>query len=253
MNSGESPGQAELAFPGDGEMARRMRAYPWASSPLGDPPDWPASLRTACRICLTSRFPMIVWWGEELRFLYNDAYLPLLGNKHPALMRPGDQVWGEIWHTVGPMLDSVMHTGQATWSEDLLLPMDRHGYWEETYWTYSYSPLHDDDGTVRGVFTAVKETTEEVVGRRRLAVLQHLGAQAGQARSVAEACDLVVRSLERAPEVIPFAAVYLRGPGGEAVLARSSAPGGRPRWLAGGRGAARRRAGHADRRDRQVR
>ena len=227
MNSGESPGQAELSFPGDGEMARRMRAYPWASSPLGDPPDWPASLRTACRICLTSRFPMIVWWGEELfMFLYNDAYLPLLGNKHPALMRRGDEVWAEIWDTIGPMLDSVMHTGQATWSEDLLLPMDRHGYWEETYWTYSYSPLHDDDGTVRGVFTAVKETTEEVVGRRRLAVLQDLGAQAGQARSVAEACDLVVRSLERAPEVVPFAAVYLRGPDGEAVLARSTAPGG---------------------------
>jgi hypothetical protein len=221
MNSGESPGQAELSFPGDGEMARRMRAYPWASSPLGDPADWPASLRTACRICLTSRFPMIVWWGEELWFLYNDAYLPLLGNKHPALMRRGDQVWGEIWDTIGPMLDSVMHTGQATWSEDLLLPMDRHGYWEETYWTYSYSPLHDDDGTVRGVFTAVKETTEEVVGRRRLAVLQDLGAQAGQARSVAEACDLVVRSVERAPEVVPFAAVYLRGPDGEASLARS--------------------------------
>jgi len=136
------------------------------------------------------------------------------------------------------MLDSVMHTGQATWSEDLLLPMDRHGYWEETYWTYSYSPLHDDDGTVRGVFTAVQETTEEVVGRRRLAVLQDLGAQAGQARSVAEACDLVVRSLERAPEVVPFAAVYLRGPDGVAVLARSApersggsgGPGGSGGW-----------------------
>jgi len=211
-------------------MARRMRAYPWTSSPLGDPADWPASLRTACRICLTSRFPMIVWWGEELRFLYNDAYLPLLGNKHPALMRPGEQVWGEIWPTVGPMLDSVLHTGQATWSEDLLLPMNRHGYWEETYWTYSYSPLHEDDGTVRGVFTAVKETTEEVVGRRRLAALQDLGAQAGQARSVAEACDLVVRSLERAPEVVPFAAVYLRGPDGEAALASSTAPGGPGGW-----------------------
>jgi hypothetical protein len=205
MSTGESPGQAELAFPGDGEMAGRMRAYHWASSPLGGPADWPASLRTAVRICLTSRFPMIVWWGEELRFFYNDAYLPLLGNKHPGLMRPGEQVWGEIWDTIGPMLDSVLRTGQATWSEDLLLPMGRHGYWEETYWTYSYSPLHDDDGAVRGVFTAVKETTEEVVGRRRLAVLQDLGAQAGQARSVAEACDLVVRSLERAPEVIPFA------------------------------------------------
>src|SRR6266702_2519771 len=230
MSSGERPGQAELAFPGDGEMARRMRAYPWTSSPLGDPADWPASLRTACRICLTSRFPMIVWWGEQLFMFYNDAYRPLMGNKHPGLMRPGEQVWGEIWPTVGPMLDSVLHTGQATWSEDLLLPMNRHGYWEETYWTYSYSPLHDDDGTVRGVFTAVKETTEEVVGRRRLAVLQDLGAQAGQARSVAEACDLVVRSLGRAPEVIPFAAVYLRGPDGEAVLASSTAPGGPGGW-----------------------
>ncbi len=86
---------------------------------------------------------MIVWWGEDLRFLHDDAYLPLLGNKHPGLMRPGQQVWGEIWDTIGffhddaPMLDSVMRTGQATWSEDLLLPMDRHGYWEETYWTWS--------------------------------------------------------------------------------------------------------------------
>jgi PAS domain S-box-containing protein len=220
-----SSGQAELTFPGDGEMARRMREYPWAGSPLGDPGNWPSSLRTAVRICLTSRFPMIVWWGEDLRFFYNDAYLPLLGNKHPALMQPGDQVWGEIWDTIGPMLDSVMRTGQATWSEDLLLPMDRHGYWEETYWTYSYSPLHDDNGIVRGVFTAVKETTEEVVGRRRLAALQDLGALAGQARSVAEACALVVRSLEGAADVVPFAAVYLRGPDGSPVLAGSSVPG----------------------------
>jgi PAS domain S-box-containing protein len=219
-----SSGQAELSFPGDGEMARRMRAYPWAGSPLGEPADWPASLRTACRICLTSRFPIIVWWGEDLRFLYNDAYLPLLGNKHPALMQPGDQVWAEIWDIIGPMLDSVMRTGQATWSEDLLLPMDRHGYWEETYWTYSYSPLQDDDGTVRGVFTAVRDTTEQVVGRRRLAVLQDLGALAAQARSVTEACELVVRSLEGAADVVPFAAVYLRGPDGNPVLARGSAP-----------------------------
>ena len=236
MSKGESPDAAELTFPGDGEMARRMRAYPWASSPLGEPRDWPASLRTACRICLTSRFPMIVWWGERLYMFYNDAYLPLLGDKHPGLMRPGEQVWTEIWPTIGPMLDSVLHTGQATWSEDLLLPMSRHGYWEETYWTYSYSPLHDDDGTVRGVFTAVKETTEEVVGRRRLAALRDLGAQAGQARSVAEACDLVIRALGRAREVVPFAAVYLRGPDGGAVPARSSAPEGEPSPVPGGPG-----------------
>ena len=231
MSTGDSPGETELTFPGDGEMARRMRAYPWASSPLGDPRGWPGSLRTAVRICLTSRFPMIVWWGEELRFLYNDAYLPLLGNKHPALGSPGHQVWSEIWDTIGPMLDSVMHTGRATWSEDLLLPMDRHGYWEETYWTYSYSPLHDEDGTVRGVFTAVKETTEEVVGRRRLAALQDLGARAGQARSVAEACGLVVRSLEKASRDVPFAAIYLRGSdGGPPALAGSSGPDGPGGW-----------------------
>ena len=84
-----------------------------------------------------------------------------------------------------------MSTGEATWSEDLLLPMNRHGYWEETYWTYSYSPVHDDDGAVRAVFTAVTDTTERVIGERRLATLRELGAQAGIARTVGEACELV--------------------------------------------------------------
>src|ERR1700761_1150101 len=168
-------------FPGDGEMARRMRAYPWADSGLGDPRDWPASLRTAVRICLTSRFPMIVWWDQEFRYFYNDAYLPLLGSKHPALGKPGEAVWTEIWDIIGPMLASVMASGQATWSEDLLLPMNRHGYWEETYWTYSYSPLHDDAGLVRGVFTAVSDTTERVIGERRLGALQGPGSPGGGA------------------------------------------------------------------------
>ena len=229
-----------LVFPGDGDMVRRMRDYAWAESALGDPRGWPPSLRTACRICLTSRFPMIVWWGPELRFLYNDAYMPLLGDKHPALGLPGRQVWSEIWDTIGPMLDSVMSTGQATWSEDLLLPMRRHAYWEETYWTYSYSPLHDEGGKVRGVFTAVTESTEQVVGRRRLAVLQDLGAQAGRGRGVAEVCHLVVRTLSRAWQDVPYAAVYLRGTqgeadvtGGSAVLAASTAAGQAPAWPAG--------------------
>ncbi|WP_432927481.1 SpoIIE family protein phosphatase [Microbispora sp. CA-135349] len=216
----------ELLFPGDSEMARRMRGHPWSETSMGDPATWPTSLRTACRICLTSRFPMIVWWGEELRFLYNDAYLPLLGSKHPALGKPGDQVWTEIWHTIGPMLKSVMSSGEATWSEDLLLPMNRHGYWEETYWTYSYSPLHDDDGTVRGVFTAVSDTTERVIGERRLAVLQDLGAQAGHARSVAEACQLVAEVLERSGSDVPFSAVYLRRPGTDELTLTATSPRG---------------------------
>ncbi|MGW5263236.1 SpoIIE family protein phosphatase [Microbispora sp. NPDC004025] len=216
----------ELLFPGNSEMARRMRDLPWSGTSMGDPATWPTSLRTACRICLTSRFPMIVWWGEELRFLYNDAYLPLLGSKHPALGKPGDQVWTEIWHTIGPMLRSVMASGEATWSEDLLLPMNRHGYWEETYWTYSYSPLHDDDGGVRGVFTAVSDTTERVIGERRLAVLQDLGAQAGRARSVEEACELVAEVLERSGPDVPFAAVYLRRPGTDELVPTATSPRG---------------------------
>jgi len=234
MSAAGRPAPVDLVFPGGSEMARRMRGHPWADVGMGDPGTWPAALRTAVRICLTSRFPMIVWWGERLRFLYNDAYLPLLGSKHPALGKPGDRVWTEIWHTIGPMLRSVMASGEATWSEDLLLPMDRHGYWEETYWTYSYSPLHDDDGVVRGVFTAVSDTTERVIGERRLSVLHDLGAQAGNARTVVEACELVVQALDRAGSVVPFAAIHLRRPGsgGTTLVAGTPAPaaGDRAAW-----------------------
>lgn len=220
-------------------MVRQMREYPWERSALGDPRDWPSSLRTACRICLTSRFPMIVWWGPELRFLYNDACRPLLGDKHPALGLPGRQIWSEIWDTIGPMLESVLSTGQATWSQDLLLPLRRREYLEETYWTYSCSPLHDEGGTVRGLFTAVSETTEQVVGRRRLAVLQELGAQQTRAHGVTEVGEAVVRSLARAGQVVPYAAIYLRDqhPDGEASAGAartiaSSAPDLSPQWPA---------------------
>ncbi|GAA3630849.1 SpoIIE family protein phosphatase [Streptomyces chitinivorans] len=236
MGDADGAEPVELLFPGNGEMAERMRALDWAGTPMGDPAGWPASLRAACRICLTSRFPMILWWGEDLRFLYNDAYLPLLGDKHPGLGKPGRQVWGEIWDVIGPMLRSVMETGRATWSEDLLLRMERHGYLEESYWTYSYSPLHDDDGRVRGVFTAVSDTTERVVGERRLAALQDLGAQTSTARSVGEACELVARALGRAERDVPFAAVYLRDSGGEPVLTAVSPPGTSLRPLPDGPG-----------------
>ena len=201
------------AFPGEGEMARRMRAFPWEGTDAGAPHEWSEGLRGAVQIVLTSRFPMIVWWGADLRFIYNDAYITLMGSKHPGLWKPGRDVWGEIWHIVGPMLDSVLATGQATWSEDMLLPMDRHGYWEETYWTYSYSPLYDDDGTVRGVFTAVTDTTEGFIGQRRLAVLRELGAQAGKTTDVTTACRLVMDVLARSTLDVPFAALHLRDPG----------------------------------------
>ncbi len=204
-------GNPDSVFPGPSTMAALMRAHDWASTPPGPVQDWPAVLRDATRICLTSRFPMIVWWGPDLRFLYNDDYLPLLGSKHPALGRKGREVWSEIWHIIGPMLDGVLATGQATWSEDLLLPMNRHGYWEETYWTYSYSPIYDDDRAVRGVFTAVSDTTERVLGERRLSVLQSLGARSGTARTMDEACALVGAALGQAQSDVPYFALYLAG------------------------------------------
>lgn len=225
MSVGEESGQRAV-FPGASHMAARMQEFDWASSPLGEPADWPRSLTTAVRICLTSRFPMIVWWGPDLRFLYNDAYLPLLGTKHPALDKPGALVWSEIWHIIGPMLESVMTTGEATWSEDLLLPMNRHGYWEETYWTYSYSPVHDDAGAVRAVFTAVTDTTERVIGERRLATLRELGTQAGIARTVGEACELVTGVLGRAGADVPYSAIHVRDDDGELALAAVTPGGG---------------------------
>ena len=198
-------------FPGSSEMAARMRAFDWSTSTLGAPDEWPESLRTAVRICLTSRFPMILWWGPELRFVYNDAYLPLLGSKHPALGKPGREVWTEIWHIIGPMLDGVLATGEATWSDNMLLPMNRHGYWEETYWTYSYSPLHDDSGTVTGVFTAVNDTTDRVVGTRRMAALGDLGAQAG-ATTVDEACRRIQAWADRHGADVPYVSTHLGEP-----------------------------------------
>jgi signal transduction histidine kinase len=225
-----SPGEA---FPGDSVMAASMRAYDWSASPLGAPHTWALGLRSAVEICLTSRFPMTVWWGPDLRYFYNDAYLPLLGDKHPALGRPGHEVWGEIWHIIGPMLRSVLATGEATWSDDLLLPITRHGYWEETYWTYSFSPLRTADG-IGGVFTAVTDTTQRVVGERRLAALRDLGAQAGRAHSVAEACGLATTAIARAGADVAGAAVYLRGTGDSAFLASSTeGMDGRPTGVAG--------------------
>jgi PAS domain S-box-containing protein len=222
MTDGEASASADPVFLGDSGMARRLRRFAWETSPLGPAAAWPTELQSACRICLTSRFPMIVWWGPQFNFVYNDAYEPLLGAKHPAVGKTGREVWPEIWHIVGPMLESVLASGRATWSEDLLLPMERHGYWEETYWTYSYSPLHDDEGVVRGVFTAVSDTTERVIGARRLAALQDLSSESGTARSVAEACRLVADALGRAQSDVAFSVLYLRGPDGEPILSASS-------------------------------
>jgi hypothetical protein len=139
---------------GGGKMGVLMRAYDWATSPLGPVSSWPQSLRTAMSICLNSRSAILLWWGPDLVMLYNDAYSTVIGDKHPdALGQRGRDCWPEIWSIIEPMLEGVLNTGQATWANDLQLLLRRHGYIEECYFTFSYSPIQDESGSVGGVFT----------------------------------------------------------------------------------------------------
>jgi signal transduction histidine kinase/DNA-binding NarL/FixJ family response regulator len=164
------------------EMPRLVEGFDWASTPLGPAAAWPDSLKAVVRIVLTSRFPMWMAWGPELTFLYNDAYRrTTLGKKHPwALGRPAAEVWHEIWKDVGPRIRQVMEAGEATWDETLMLILERSGYPEESYHTFSYSPLSDSDGRIVGLLCVVMEDTVRVIGERQLASLGTLsGAMAG--------------------------------------------------------------------------
>jgi hypothetical protein len=186
---------------GGGRMGALMRAMDWAATPLGPVAQWPQSLRSAVSICLGSRFPMLIWWGPDLVMLYNDAYRPMLGaTKHPqALGQAGRACWPEIWPIIGPMLeDTVMTQGQATWSDDQLLLLDRNNYLEECYFTFSYSPIRDESG-VGGVFCAVTETTARVIGERRLRTLRELAARAGDAKTAAAAGEIAIQTLANNP------------------------------------------------------
>src|SRR5882724_8386362 len=141
---------------GGGEMGKLIRSMDWTNTPLGSIESWPQSLRTTVSICLGSRHPIVLWWGPERWMFYNDAYRPMLGeSKHPQFLgAPGQACWAEIWDVIGPMMNQVIETGEATWSEDLFLLMSRHGYLEETYFTFSYSPIRDDVGRPSGIFNA---------------------------------------------------------------------------------------------------
>jgi len=196
---------------GGGEMGARVRALDWAKTPLGPIATWPQSLKTSVSTCLNSRFPLLIWWGPQLVKIYNDAYRPLICSKHPwALGSPGREVWPEIWNVIGPMLNQVMERGEATVSEDLLLLLERDGYGEECYFSFSYSPIRDESGRVGGVFTPVIETTERVVGARRLHTLRDLASVFGtQTRNANDACVAAVKVLAANPYDFPFAVIYL--------------------------------------------
>ena len=204
---------------GGGECAECARSLDWASTPLGPLDDWPASLKTAAAITLGSRFGMCMFWGPELIAIYNDAYAPMLGGKHPQAMgMPLREVWPEIWDQIGPMIDGVVHAGEATWSEDQMLVLERDGFAEEAYFTFSFSPVRDETGDVAGVFTAVTETTTHVLTTRRLQALTRVRERIGEAGSYDEIARAAIAALAEASEDVPFATLRLLDDEGHARL-----------------------------------
>ncbi|WP_414513334.1 ATP-binding protein [Nostoc sp. PCC 9305] len=204
---------------GGGEMGARMREQDWSKTSLGPTQHWPQSLKTAVRIMLTCRQPMFVWWGEELINLYNDAYKTIIGGKHPeAFGQPASYVWREIWDQIGPRAESAMLKNEGTYDEALLLIMERNGYPEETYYTFSYSPVPNDQGDTGGIICANTEDTQRIISERQLALLRELAARTADARTFDEACTLSASCLESNPYDLPFAMIYLVDPDKQEVF-----------------------------------
>ena len=195
---------------GGGETGARMRNLDWTHTPLGSPESWPQSLKTIVRVMLDSRYAMWMLWGPEMTFFCNDAYLPTVGIKRDwVLGARADKVWEEIWQDIGPRIQYVLKHGKATWDEALLLFLERSGFSEETYHTFSYSPVYDDQGRVAGMLCVVTEVTERVIGERRLRLLRDLAARSVGVESVKESCLRACEVLALYPDDVPFAALYL--------------------------------------------
>src|SRR5512139_30170 len=174
----EAAGSGIDLFAADAVIGADLARVDWTETPLGPPAGWPQSLRTAVNILLSSRFSMWLAWGPDLTFFCNAAYRrDTLGRKYPwALGRPARDVWAEIWGDIGPRIDRVLSTGQATWDSALLLFLERSGYQEETYHTFSYSPLRDEAHRIVGMLCVVSEDTQQVISERRMATLRDLGS-----------------------------------------------------------------------------
>jgi signal transduction histidine kinase/CheY-like chemotaxis protein len=205
------PADLEAAVALGSEMGRRFAEFDWAAHPLGRPQDWPAEMRTIVAAALTSRFPYLLWLGpDDLFMLYNDAYIPILGNRHPAALgQRSAQVWWDIWDSIGPLIASVIATGKAVWVDDLLLPVITGGRRGQRYFTFSYSPLMRDTGVVYGVMATVSETTERVLSTRRLHLINAVAAAVMDTRTIDEAVAAAVAVCADQPDDLPFVAAYV--------------------------------------------
>jgi signal transduction histidine kinase/CheY-like chemotaxis protein len=182
MNVEGAPPSKQLDFlAGGGEMGERIRNYPWTESPLGSPLSWPSSLRTSLRILLTTQHPVFIFWGPALICFYNDSYSRSLGpEKHPRILgEAGETAWPEIWSIIGPQIEQVMRGDSATWHENALVPIIRHGELQDVYWTYSFGPIDEQTAPngVGGVLVICTETTQQVLTERRIAAEREKFAQ----------------------------------------------------------------------------
>ncbi len=201
-------------FGGAGVTNSVAREVCWERTPLGPCSGWSTSLKATVAMLFHARLPMFVWWGPELVQLYNDAYLPSFGRgKHPAAMgQPGRDCWQEIWPIIWPQIEDVMSRGKSSWNEDHLVPIERNGRIEEVYWTYSYCPVFDDDGSIGGTLVICTETTPRVVAERRLRMLRTLGDRTSLAADPAALTRSVCEAVAEFGADIPFAVSYAGDP-----------------------------------------
>ncbi|WP_245590588.1 sensor histidine kinase [Adhaeribacter aquaticus] len=197
-------------FQGGGEMGALMRDYNWDNHPLGNPANWPGSLKNNIRLLLNSGFPMFLWWSEELFMFHNDAYLPALGNKHPeALGARAREMWSEIWKEVGVVVENILQGGKPFYAEALPLYLERKGFLEETYWTFSYSPAFENNGLVNGIFCACDEVTGMVQGARRLKSLKDVSEGVTTVQTLEQVGQLTCDLLYQNNNDLPFCLIYL--------------------------------------------
>jgi signal transduction histidine kinase/CheY-like chemotaxis protein len=209
-----------------GTMGRLFADFDWIAHPLGPPQSWPAEVRSAVAVVLTSRFPIVLWLrADDLFLIYNDAYIQILGDKHPeALGQRGQYAWWDIWQPISPMLASVIATGEATWSHDLMLPIVTAGRRQERYFTFTYSPLIGDDGKIYGIFCPSFETTERVLSERRLHLLNAVASAVMDTNTIDDAVSAALAVCAEQPADVPFVAAYIGDPGTAGVTLRGATP-----------------------------
>jgi signal transduction histidine kinase/CheY-like chemotaxis protein len=204
--------QADI-LSGGGQMGSLMRSFDWSRHPLGTPETWSTALQSTTRLVLANCSPMLLWWGPDFLSIYNDAYIPVLGDKHPhrALGKPLSECWSEVWPVLEPLVRSPLEGGPPTWMEDIQLEINRFGFVEETHFTIGYSPVPDSTapGGIGGVLATVHEISEKVLAERRVSILRDLSTRPAEARTAEDACIVAAETLARHRMDVPFAAIYL--------------------------------------------